>query len=191
MAVRADLPGSVLRDYHTINPPDRGRYYRLSVKDRARVRTVAKADGTERTDPVVTERYYRQDQTVTWFIEDPDGFAHTALASPRFTIYAGRKACPLSFPFALGSVSGDLENALASVPTTAPAGAQLEAILFAPPIRLAQVRPVLSRPEKPSGRVAESYTMQPRFSVLVDPPRAENWFDVIAQLEGGASDVAH
>jgi CRISPR system Cascade subunit CasD len=190
MAARADLPGSVLRDFHTINPPDRTRYHRLSAKDRLKVRTVVKADGAERVDPVITERYYRSDQTIVWFIDDPEEMAYAALSSPFFTIYAGRKACPLSFPLNLGRVPGSIEDALVAVPTTAPAGAPVEAVLFTP-TTLPHYRPVALRPEHPAGRVGESYAMQQRFSVLVDPPRVASWFDVISLLERGTANVAH
>jgi hypothetical protein len=186
LAVRVDRPGSVLRDFHTINPPDRDRYARLSSHDQDKVRTVVKASGAEHTVPVVTERYYRQDQAVVVFVEDPDQAVYDILNSPAFTLYAGRKACTLSFPFVLGCTTVDLESALAEVPTTAPAGGKLEAVLFTEPQRLPVYKEPVFRPEMPAGRVAESYLMQARYSVLVDPPRVGSWFDVLDFLTPNA-----
>ena len=191
MAIRADYPGDVLRDFHTINPPDRARYFQLSDKDRQKVRTVVNADGAERGTPVITERFYRQDQTVTWFIDDPEGLVGEALQEPHFTIFAGRKACTLSFPLLLGRVAGDLESVVSSVPTTAPEGSPLEAIFFERPRTLVEFRPVVSRPERAAGPVGERYVAQERFSCLVDPVRVATWFDVMDLLTDGGSHVAY
>ena len=57
LAIRLDKPGSVLRDFHTINPANKSIYRQLSPRDRSKVRIVAKAGGTEHTVPVITERF--------------------------------------------------------------------------------------------------------------------------------------
>lgn len=181
-AVRLDRPGSVLREFHTVNPVNKASYRQLSRRDQSKVRTVAKATGLDHLVPVITERYYRQDQTALVFIDDPDGVAFEALNAPKFALYAGRKACALSFPFVLGRMSCSLEQALATTPSTAPADQTLEAVLFAPPEELAKYKEPVSRPERPAGRVGEQYLMQERHSVLVDPPRLGSWLDVLDTL---------
>ena len=190
MAVRLDLPGSVQRDFQTINPSDQARYWQLSARDQDKVRTVAKANGAEHDAPVITKRFYRQDQTVLWFIDDAEGKVQKALDAPVFNLYAGRKACPFSVPFQLGLVGGDLEDALSTFPTLAPPGVLVEGSLFAKPTKLAQFKVPERRADKPTGQVGLSYALQDRFSVLVDPPRAASWFEVVETLRSG-DDVAH
>ena len=193
MAVRLDHPGSVLREFHTINPVDQSRYRLLTQRDRKKVRTVVTAEGGVRKDPVVTERYYRQDQTSVVFIDDPEGVAFHALSEPVFTLYAGRKACVLSFPVVLGQRTGTLEQALAATPSGARGTGPMEAILFSPPNELDAYKPTVSRPERPAGSVGDVYLMQDRYSVLVDPPRMASWLDALASLgpEGHPGGDAH
>ena len=182
MAIRLDRQGSVLRDFHTINPADKQRYRALSEKDKKRVRVVVTADGVENRTPVVTERFYRQDQTVMLFLEDNNSKLLEVLSSPRFALFAGRKACPLSFPFVLGQAELGLEEALSIVPSAGPIG-KLDATLFTNPKELVAVRR-RSAPERPTGPVAESYALQERYGVLVDPPRVSSVFEVINYLRG-------
>ena len=182
LAIRLDCPGSVLLDYHTINPADRSRYRWLSSRDRSKVRTVVKASGGDHQDTISTERYYRQDQAVLVFIDDPDSAAYRALQHPTFTVFAGRKACVLSFPFVLGQVAAPLEVALGTVPTMASSERQIEGVLFHAPTMLTKYKEPVLRPERPSGPVGEGYQMQARHSVLVDPPRMASWMDVLESL---------
>ena len=67
MAVRVDTPGSVVRDYHTVNAPDPDRYWFLSEPDRRRLFTIPTGDSTpdapkrwdvKGTTTQITERDY-------------------------------------------------------------------------------------------------------------------------------------
>lgn len=188
VAIRLDRPGSVLREFHTVNPVKRAGYRQLSGHDQLKLRTVVKGTGAEHQSPMITERYYRQDQTVLVFLDDPSGVALEVLTAPKFTLYAGRKACVLSFPFVLGQMLCSLEQALKTAPSTAPANQSLEAVLFAPPIELTRYKEPVFRPERPAGRVGEHYLTQERHTVLVDPPRRGSWFEVLDVLMSGGTD---
>jgi CRISPR system Cascade subunit CasD len=139
-AVRVDAPGRVLRDYHTINPPDTARYNWLSGRDRKKIRTVVKADGNTHKDTVQTERFYREDAAYTLFITDPSGEVEAALTDPKFTLFAGRKSCVLSFPLILDRIDSDLETAAERYPRQRPGDGSLDVVLFTRPVRLSVIR---------------------------------------------------
>ncbi len=97
MAVRVDSPGALLRDYHTVQvpPPDRGRRY-YTRKDEMSVPKHA-------MNTILSQRDYRVDAhyTVALYGEAPPytlAELATALKSPFYTLYLGRKSCPLSLP---------------------------------------------------------------------------------------------
>jgi hypothetical protein len=176
MAVRIDQEGSELRDFQTINPPPRHLYRHLSTADRLQMRAVVQADGVERKHAVLTERDFRQDQTVLWFLDDPGAVALSALTSPRFTLYAGRKSCPFSFPMVLGTTALSLEAAVATTATVAHTPRAVEAIFF---------QPTASLPTTPVSVGIPSDHTDFRCSAHVDPPLANDWFAVAKQLNQG------
>jgi CRISPR system Cascade subunit CasD len=176
LAVRVDAPGTVLRDYHTVNPPDERRYQWLSDKDRQRVGTVAKAevrtsgDPVPHTDPVVTERFYRQDAAYLVVVNDPTGRIEAAFTDPAFAFYAGRKSCPLTFPVVVGRLDhDDLETALGQLPRLRPGTVALDAILFSPPNQLSVRRTEIVHDEPVGG----SFAPRARFYVTVQPADPE------------------
>jgi CRISPR system Cascade subunit CasD len=97
MAVRVDSSGALLRDYHTVQvpPPDRGRRY-ASRKDELSVPKYA-------MNTILSQRDYRVDAHYTVAIYQNGGpySLHElaeALKLPRYSLYLGRKSCPLAFP---------------------------------------------------------------------------------------------
>lgn len=98
-AVRVDSMGSLLRDYHTIQVPSSGagRNRRTFLTRRA-----------ELTEPdlntILSSRDYRCDAVYTVAITLCGGSAFRvaeladALHKPVFTLYLGRKSCPLAVP---------------------------------------------------------------------------------------------
>ncbi len=97
MAVRVDSEGALLRDYHTIQvpPPQRGRRY-YTRKDEMSVPKYM-------LNTLLSQRDYRVDAHYTVAIfakEAPYSLAEleAALKTPRYTLYLGRKSCPLAFP---------------------------------------------------------------------------------------------
>lgn len=93
--VRADQPGSLLRDFHTAHD-DSGASMPLS------------------------QRYYLQDAVFLAGLESDDrelleSFAQ-ALRHPHFSIFLGRRSCPPDGPVATEVVEGDLETVLREAP---------------------------------------------------------------------------
>jgi len=85
LAVRADRPGRLLRDFHTVGTPGR---YALASDTRKQLR-----------NPVVTDRFYLSDAAfLAVYTPPPDGLSATevlhALANPARPLYLGRRSCP-------------------------------------------------------------------------------------------------
>jgi len=97
IAVRVDVRGELLRDYHTTQvPPSTGgrRYY--TRKDEM---------AAEKLNTILSQRDYRVDACYTvalWQNADGAPYSLTALADalqkPHFHLYLGRKSCPLALP---------------------------------------------------------------------------------------------
>lgn len=95
-AVRIDSMGILLRDYHTTQVPSD----RKGVTHYTRKSELA----MEELNTILSSRDYRCDAVYTVAISVSDGAPHTvqvlaaALKKPVFTLYLGRKSCPLSLP---------------------------------------------------------------------------------------------
>jgi CRISPR system Cascade subunit CasD len=163
---RIESPGSVLRDYHTVNPPDLNRYRWMPDRDLKQVGVVAKADGTLHNSPVVTERYYVQDATYTVFVEDTTGLIESALTDPKWTLYAGRKACTLTFPLVLARVVDDIENVISVFPRITANTGQLEGCLFFEPQQHVPVR----RESVADRRSGDAFMTATRVYISLNPP---------------------
>jgi CRISPR system Cascade subunit CasD len=108
MGVRVDEEGLLLRDFHTAGGTHRfGDTY-----------GVAKASGAK-PDTVTSDRYYLADAHFLVGLEGENlallKVCHKALASPKWTLFLGRKACPPGLPVYLpdGVAEGmGLEEAL-------------------------------------------------------------------------------
>lgn len=95
-AVRVDATGMLLRDYHTVQvPPDR-----KGIKRHTRYSELA----VEKLKTILSSRDYRCDAayTVAIYLSDGSEFTLQRLADklrkPEFTLYLGRKSCPLALP---------------------------------------------------------------------------------------------
>ena len=118
-AVRVDALGTLLRDYHTIQVPSSGtgRNRRTFHTRKAEL-----AEGDLNT--ILSSRDYRCDAVYTVAIVLRDnalcsvkGLAD-ALRKPVFTLYLGRKSCPLAFPLSpLVIAAESVKEALAMKPT--------------------------------------------------------------------------
>ena len=85
LSVRADRPGRLLCDFHTIGTP--GRY------------TLASDTGRQLKNSVVTDRFYLSDAAfLAVYTPPPGGLSATdilyALAHPARPLYLGRRGCP-------------------------------------------------------------------------------------------------
>lgn len=98
LAVRADRPGSLLRDFHTVGTP--GRY------------AMASSTGKHLKHPVVTDRYYLSDAAfLVVYTPPPDGMpavdVFEALLNPSRPLYLGRRSCPPSERVAVTVLAGE------------------------------------------------------------------------------------
>jgi CRISPR system Cascade subunit CasD len=95
-AVRVDKMGVLLRDYHTTQVPSA----RKGMTHYTRKSELAMED----LNTILSSRDYRCDAVYTVAINLLNGAPHTlqelttALKAPVFTLYLGRKSCPLSLP---------------------------------------------------------------------------------------------
>lgn len=96
IAVRLDMPGEVMRDYHTTQVPPEGkklRYYGRSDETRS-----------EKLHTILSQRDYRTDSGASVALRllsaDANRLAgwQAALRAPVFPLYLGRKSCPLALP---------------------------------------------------------------------------------------------
>ena len=109
MGVRVDRQGTLMRDYHTVKPP------------------YLKAEGgIEERDAVVTARFFLSDAAFLVGLEGEDRAllerVQSALRSPRWHLYLGRKAFPPSLPVWLpdGLREEPLKEALCNWPPVVP-----------------------------------------------------------------------
>jgi len=98
IAVRVEAEGALLQDYHTAQVPPARKGKRWSTR---------RAELAEpRLETILSLREYRTDVCYTvavWAAGQPPyplGALAEALRRPRFTVYFGRKACPLGLPAA-------------------------------------------------------------------------------------------
>ena len=86
LAVRADRPGMIIEDYHTVGTPGR---YALAAKSGAQLR-----------NPVVTRRWYLSDAAFLAVYTPPPATdareVFDALMNPERPLYLGRRSCPPS-----------------------------------------------------------------------------------------------
>lgn len=114
-AVRVDSMGVLLRDYHTTQVP--------SAKKGVVHYTRRSELATDDLNTILSSRDYRCDAAYTVAITVADRSPYTvqqlasALLKPVFTLYLGRKSCPLAMPLQPQIVTAaTLRDVLASVP---------------------------------------------------------------------------
>lgn len=95
VAVRLDLPGELLRDYHTTQVAPEGK--------KLRYRTRSDELNSERLHTILSQRDYRTDTgaSIALYRRGEDkNLEHwcQALRTPVFSLYLGRKSCPLALP---------------------------------------------------------------------------------------------
>lgn len=101
-AVQVDSMGILLRDYHTSEAP-RGEGFATRRREIQAVLDQKRSD-TQFKGTILSSRDYHCDAVYTVAISVSDGAPHSvqelaaALKKPVFTLYLGRKSCPLSLP---------------------------------------------------------------------------------------------
>jgi len=119
VAIAVFAEGLLLRDYHTSQVPRASDMKRRPHATRSDELSVPRRD----LKTILSTRDYRQDSysiALSWQrAESPPRTLATlrdALLTPRFTLYLGRKACPLAWPIQPQLVDGaTLRDALAAV----------------------------------------------------------------------------
>lgn len=107
-AVRVDDPGRPLRDYHTAQSPTSRKGVRWATRR-------DELDPGNDINTILSERQYyvEMDALIALWNRDGKALSRTlaeighALAEPVFTLYAGRKSCPLGLPLAPRVVSAE------------------------------------------------------------------------------------
>jgi len=101
MAVALFCPGEFLRDYHTIQSVPKEQ------SEHAQSRPQALRDGGKEVVTSITQRDYRTGPLygVAVWGDDNLSVLQEALRHPFFTLYLGRKSCPLAAPVAARVVS--------------------------------------------------------------------------------------
>ena len=106
---RALPPGSLLRDYHTAQVPSASDMKKRPHRTRRDELLIPRHD----LNTVLSSREYRCDALYTvalWALPDaPYSLAAlaAALTKPQFTLYLGRKSCPLALPVQAQVVTAD------------------------------------------------------------------------------------
>ncbi|MFI5941552.1 type I-E CRISPR-associated protein Cas5/CasD [Streptomyces uncialis] len=114
LGVRVDLPGTLLRDYHTVSD------YRGRPLPQAGVNAKGVQKPTSPPKPThVTTRYYLQDAVFVAGVAGPRALLetlHLAVRGPAFPLALGRRSCPPTQPVSLGLRDTGLEDALRDEP---------------------------------------------------------------------------
>lgn len=112
LGVRADQPGQLLVDYHTVSAASRAP----GDPSRQRLPTASGSTLKPSESTKVTRRYYLADAVFVAGIEAPPDLAERlahALRRPHFGLYLGRRSCPPARPVLLGVMTDvSLEEAL-------------------------------------------------------------------------------
>ncbi|WP_030894734.1 MULTISPECIES: type I-E CRISPR-associated protein Cas5/CasD [Streptomyces] len=116
LGVRADQPGTVLRDYHTAADYRERPLLSAQVSKKGEQKPTTPAKYTQ-----VTRRFYLQDAVFLAALQGPVELLErldSALRAPVFPPALGRRSCPPSRPLALGLADsdGDLETVMSSTP---------------------------------------------------------------------------
>ncbi|UNO42202.1 type I-E CRISPR-associated protein Cas5/CasD [Streptomyces sp. MST-110588] len=114
MGVRADVPGTLLRDYHAVSDFRGHPLPQAGVSAKGVQKPTAPAKYTH-----VTSRYYLQDALFVAALEGPPELLNrlvAALRAPHFFLALGRRSCPPTQPLVLGIENGDLESVLRGLP---------------------------------------------------------------------------
>ncbi|MFC9734353.1 type I-E CRISPR-associated protein Cas5/CasD [Streptomyces roseolus] len=111
MGVRVDVPGTLLRDYHTVSDYRGVPLLSANLNAKGRQKPTSKPRYIQ-----PTQRFYLQDATFLVGVNGPTDFVEEVAAAaknPAALLGLGRRCCPPSFPLVLGLTGTPLGDALA------------------------------------------------------------------------------
>ncbi|MEQ4610490.1 type I-E CRISPR-associated protein Cas5/CasD [Streptomyces bacillaris] len=114
LGVRVDVPGILLRDYHTVSDHRGVPLPQTGVNSRGKQRPTSPAKYTH-----VTSRHYLQDAVFLVALagaEDTLGEVERELRAPAYPLALGRRSCPPTQPLVLGLRPGGMEQVLRTHP---------------------------------------------------------------------------
>lgn len=114
IVVRSDARGSLLRDYHSVNPPRAGLGEYTVPNGAGKPWSIGGGPST-----LLTQRFYLTNAAFTVLLtggEDLVEHLASALRGPTWHVSLGRKACIPDFPLVLGTTSDSIEHLLARIP---------------------------------------------------------------------------
>ncbi|OYN89422.1 type I-E CRISPR-associated protein Cas5/CasD [Parenemella sanctibonifatiensis] len=106
MGVRADQPGSLLRDYHTVSALDRGPLLSSNATAKGWQKPTTPKKFTH-----VTTRFYLQDAAFVAIVRGESRLIETladSLQHPVFPLFLGRRSCPPADPLLVNAADGSL-----------------------------------------------------------------------------------
>lgn len=106
LSIRADQPGTLLRDFHTVSTVDGTPLLSASVNTKGKQKTTSPKKFTH-----VTNRFYLQDAVFVALLEGSPALLTDladALRRPRFFLSLGRRSCPPSQPLIITDGDDDL-----------------------------------------------------------------------------------
>ncbi len=180
-AVQVQLPGELLRDYHTTQVPERVGKRRFHTR---RDELLHDTLGT-----ILSQRDYRMDglwRVALWAREGaPYSLAQLAeaLQRPRLAPYLGRKSCPLALPMnpQVMTEAGTLRQALEDYPNSPllpEPGTRWDGTLFWEELSPEQAgvgAPMLHvRRDRPLDRTRWQFTTREEFSAATQPKEGES-----------------
>ncbi len=143
IAVRADKPGRIMTDFHTVQAPA-GRH-------------ILNSQGKPRGETIITPKQYLQEAVFTvliWGCEETMASAYEALQQPHWTPYLGRRSCVPSVPL-LPSII-EAENVDEAIAMNAPRNTLVE-IEWMPGDVLRDDERLLQRPDSVINAAVNEY----------------------------------
>ena len=179
LLIRCDQMGTVLDDYHTINPlPARILHGDPKAKEADLAQINNMSGGTwrmpkqDRLPTALTTRGYLTDATFCVLIAphaDRLDELTQAIRHPLFSPYLGRRSCPPAAPWFLGIYPGTLDEAAGAVPMVSSDQHALEVHHLNGP-EPSQVFRTITETDEPTGRAGSTYRNRSRSVTYITPP---------------------
>lgn len=115
--IRIDRPGIRIADFHTVGG--------------SADRSLPRAKGGHRDEPIVSDRHYLSDAAFTVAVTGPDSLmsrVDRALRHPVYATFLGRRSCPTAGPLVIGHTTNPMQDIRETVPLARAAPLDTETI---------------------------------------------------------------